>query len=84
MEGLFHLYSKAQITYFKVCGKIEKVKVLEVFKRKAIVGMQVFKDSCTMLIKLSSARSTSFVDMRVELARVEAQHKKLRAEIADV
>ena len=43
-----HLYSKAKITYFKVCDKIEKAKALEGFKiakKKAIVGMQAFKDS---------------------------------------
>ena len=34
--------------------------------------------ACVSVIKLSSTKSISFMDMRMELARVEAQHKKLR------
>ena len=60
----------------------EKAKTLEDFdiaKGKTIVGMQAFKSSCEVLIKLSSDKGISFTYMRMELAKIKVKHKDLRA-----
>ena len=57
---------------------------LEVAKGKVITEMQAFKNSCINLIKLSSAGSISFSDVRIELTRVETQCKMLREEVTDM
>ena len=46
--------------------------------------MQAFKNSCEVLTKLSSDKSISIIDMRMELAKIEAQHKQIRAEKASI
>ena len=53
-------------------------------KGKAIAGMQAFKGSFKVLVKLSSDKSISFTDMRTELGKIEAQYEKLNAERAEV
>ena len=76
-----------QIAYFQVCAQRERAKALEGFeaaKRKTIVGMQVLKDSCNLLSKLSSVKSISFAIMRAELGKIEVQFEGLRAEKEEV
>ena len=83
LEEPFQLYSEAQMTYSQVCNKKEKAKALggfEAAKSKAIAGMQAFKGSHKVLTKLSSVKSISFANMRVELGKIEVQYEKLRAE----
>ena len=46
--------------------------------------MQAFKDSCTVLIRLSTTKGISFTDMRVELRKIEKQYQRLRSEKANV
>ena len=46
--------------------------------------MQAFEDSCAVLTKLSTVKGISFMDMRAELEKIEAQYERLRAEKADV
>ena len=53
-------------------------------KGKAIAGMQAFKGSFKVLVKLSSDKSIGFTDMRTKLGKIEAQYEKLNAERAEV
>ena len=66
---------------------MEKAKALgdfEMAKRKAIIGIQAFRNYCTTLIRLCSARNISFTDMRAELVKVGVQYEKLREETTAV
>ena len=87
LEEPINMYSKEQITCSWILGKQEWVRTLEGFaaaKDKVIAGMQAFKNSCEVLTKLGSDKSISFTDMRVELAKLEAQYKQIKAEKAGV
>ena len=87
LEGPTYLDSEAQIAYFKVCSEMEKAKALDDFemaKRKAIIGIQAFRNYCTTLIRLCSAGNISFTDMRAELVKVGVHYKKLREEAIEV
>ena len=42
------------------------------------------KKRCEVLTKLGSNKSISFIDMRTELEKLEAQYKKLRTENENV
>ena len=87
LEGPTYLDSEAQIAYFKVCNEMEKAKALDDFemaKRKAIIGIQAFRNYCMTLIRLCSAGNISFTDMRAELVKVGVQYKKLREETTEV
>ena len=66
---------------------MEKAKSLEdvkMAKRKAIIGIQAFRNYCTTLIRLCSAGNISFTDMRAELVKVGVQYEKLREETTEV
>ena len=71
------MYSQAQVICSQVISKRERARTLEGFetaKNKIITGMQAFKNSCEVLTKLGSDKNISFADMRVELAKIEAQY----------
>ena len=64
--------------------KAQAQEGFEAAKSKVIGSMRAFESACGVLIKLSVDKSISFVDMRTELAKIEAQYQKLREEKADI